>query len=506
MKPATSPHLPALDGLRGLAVLGVLLFHADKLLVGGYLGVDLFFVLSGFLITSILVAEYEASSKIDLRRFWVRRARRLFPALLSLMPAIAVYAKVFAKPQELAALRQDGLATLAYVANWRSISAQRSYWDLFAAPSPLEHTWSLAIEEQFYVLWPLIVLGVFRLSKGRPRALFVVSVALAALSAAAMVWLYDPQNTSRAYLGTDSRGGSILVGAALASVLSPSRPFHDLRAVRWLDGAGLVASIGLGVAWSRLEGQSPFLYHGGFLLTELAVLVLVACAVQDRRSLVARALAFPPFVWAGLVSYGIYLWHWPIFAVLNAARVHTTGWRLTLLRFGVTLAVAFVSYHLLEQPIRKRGVALPWLVVPGAVLAALLCIVVSTRARAEALPEDLRHLPAAGAVRSSTMRVLVVGDSVAIALGGRLHDVQSREDAVVAERGVGDCSILEGLLPTRSLTNQPHSGGNCGEKWATDVAAPGCADSTSEGITSASSNVLRRFSNPSASSERAIST
>ena len=470
LKPsATIPHLPALDGLRGLAVLGVLLFHANKLLIGGYLGVDLFFVLSGYLITSILIAEYGASAKLDLSRFWVRRARRLFPALLSLMPAIALYARFIAKPEELSGLRRDGLATLAYVANWRAIFAQRSYWDLFAAPSPLEHTWSLAIEEQFYVLWPLIVLGVFRVTKGNRRALLVVCVALAALSAAAMLWLYDPANTSRAYLGTDTRGASILLGAALATVLSPSRPLEDLRLVRVLDVLGLAASVGLAVAWLRLEGQSPFLYHGGFWLTELAVLVLIACAVQDRRSLVARVLAFPPFVWAGLISYGMYLWHWPIFAVLSEERVHWTGWRLTLLRFAVTLAVAFVSYHVLEQPIRKRGVARPWLVVPSAITAALLCIVLSTRAR-WAPPEDLRGLPSADSVRASTVRVLVVGDSVAEALGRRLHAVQAHEDAVVAERGVGDCSILEGVVPTRSLTDVPHSGGNCGAKWASDVA------------------------------------
>src|SRR5262249_46993653 len=147
-------HLPALDGLRGAAVIGVLFFHDDRLR-GGYLGVDLFFVLSGFLITSLLVAEQRAAGRIDLRAFWVRRARRLFPAVLALMPAVALYAALLAAPSELATIRADALATLGYAANWRSIFAGKSYWDLFNAPSPLEHTWSLAIEEQFYVAWPL---------------------------------------------------------------------------------------------------------------------------------------------------------------------------------------------------------------------------------------------------------------------------------------------------------------------------------------------------------------
>jgi len=154
---ARLPHVPALDGLRGVALLGVLFFHANGALAGGYLGVDLFFVLSGFLITSVLLSEHQETGRIVLWTFWQRRARRLFPALLSLMPFIAIYGRFFAAPSELTRLRGDALATLAYVANWRAILSEKSYWDLFAQPSPLEHTWSLSIEEQFYVVWPLAV-------------------------------------------------------------------------------------------------------------------------------------------------------------------------------------------------------------------------------------------------------------------------------------------------------------------------------------------------------------
>ena len=162
-------HVPGLDGLRGLAVIGVLLFHSNQLLRGGYLGVDLFFVLSGFLITSILIEEHKRAGTINLKAFWIRRARRLLPALLALMPTVALYARTLAKPSELPSLRGDALATLAYVANWRAIFVKRSYWEMFAAPSPLEHTWSLAIEEQFYVVWPLVVVGLLLWGRGGGR-------------------------------------------------------------------------------------------------------------------------------------------------------------------------------------------------------------------------------------------------------------------------------------------------------------------------------------------------
>ncbi|HEX7604313.1 MAG TPA: acyltransferase, partial [Polyangiaceae bacterium] len=372
-------HLPALDGLRGLAVLGVVLFHSGGMLKGGYLGVDLFFVLSGFLITSILLAEHRRSGRIALGAFWVRRARRLFPALLALMPAIAVYARVFAQPDELAGLRGDALATLGYVANWRAVFSNKSYWELFAAPSPLEHTWSLAIEEQFYVVWPLLVFGVLVVLRWSSRALLVMTAILTALSVAAMLLFYSPDSTTRAYFGTDTRAAAILVGAALAMIMGPDPKLGD-RARRWLDPLGVVALVGLGVAWARLDGQDPFLYRAGFWLSELACLVLIACAVAPG-SLVARALSVRPLTYAGSISYGIYLWHWPIDCVLVPERVHVGPLPLLALRLGATLAISMVSYRWLEQPIRTRGLPFgkPLVVVPASFALAALVVVVGTR-------------------------------------------------------------------------------------------------------------------------------
>lgn len=483
----TIAHLPALDGLRGAAVIGVLFFHDDRLR-GGYLGVDLFFVLSGFLITSLLLAEHRASGRIDLKAFWLRRARRLFPAVLALVPAVALYSWIFAKPAELGRIRGDGIATLAYFANWRTIFAGKSYWDLFSAPSPFEHTWSLCIEEQFYVVWPLLTFLVLRRAKSSPRALLAVSVTLALASGAAMWLLFDPDRSSRAYMGTDTRGASILVGAALACLLSGRAPIQGKSKLLALDAVGLAALIGLGVAWTTIDGQSRFLYRGGFWLTEAAVLVLIVCAVQDRESLVARVFSVAPLRWMGLVSYGVYLWHWPLYVLLTKQRLGVEGWGLTALRLAATLAIALISYRFLEQPIRKRGITFgpPLLVVPSAAAASVATLLLATRAIPQPgapaiageplLPlfgqynDKIRDLPAKEITPEGTLRVLVVGDSVAVALGDRLRYMQDTGRAKVAVRAVGDCNILDEQHPTKSLNNRRHDGGDCDSKWASDVA------------------------------------
>jgi peptidoglycan/LPS O-acetylase OafA/YrhL len=438
-------HLPALDGLRGLALLGVLLFHAGGALRGGYLGVDLFFVLSGYLITSLLLAEHAASGRIALGPFWIRRARRLFPALLSLMPAVALYARFFARPAELAGLRADALATLGYVANWRAVFAQRSYWQLFAAPSPLEHTWSLSIEEQFYVAWPLVVVAVLRWRT--KRALLALSLGLAALSMAAMVALFDPEKTSRVYRGTAPRAAGILLGAALACVVAPGATFSP-RAVRWLDGLGVVSLAGLSVAWLRLPGSSRFLYHGGFWLTELGALSLIVCAVCGRTSLVARALSVRPLTLLGTLSYGVYLWHWPVNVFVTSQRVHARGVWLHALQLGISFAIALVSYRFLERPIRTRGLPLgrPWVTVPAAVVLSVVLVVRGTVARAAAPGAGEAGLPegAGGfdpAAEPPRFRVMLLGDSTANSLGWGLRGV--RQPGLAVELlGQDGCTML----------------------------------------------------------------
>jgi len=448
-------HVPALDGLRGVALLGVVLFHANGALPGGYLGVDLFFVLSGFLITSILLAEHAATGRIALSDFWIRRARRLFPALLSLMPAIALYGRFFAKPEELSGLRGDALATLGYVANWRTILSHKSYWELFAAPSLLEHTWSLSIEEQFYVVWPLLVAVLLR--SGGPRRILALAVALGALSMAATALLWDPAHVSRVYLGTDTRAAALLAGASLATILSRGAPLST-RAVRALDASAAVSAAGLGVAWCTLRGESPFLYRGGFWLTEAAALVLVACAVLGENSVVARVLSVRPLTVVGTLSYGLYLWHWPVDVLLSEARVHTHGLPLHALQLAVTFAIATASYHFLERPIRTHGLPFGRAVVmlPTAVAIAVLLVVRATYARPLA-PPTASTAPVEDAV-PTTFRVLVLGDSTANSLGWGLRGVR-RPGVSVELHGKDGCTMLADTCG--------------GSEWATDERALG---------------------------------
>ncbi len=438
------PHLYALDGLRGLALLGVLLFHADGALPGGYLGVDLFFVLSGYLITSLLLREFSDTGRIDLYGFWVRRCRRLFPALLSLMPMIAIYGRFFARAEDLQALRNEALASLAYVANWHAIFSDRSYWQLFAAPSPLEHTWSLAIEEQFYVVWPL--LAAFLLKRGGARAMLVLSLLLSVVSVGAMLLLFSPAATSRVYLGTDTRMVAVLLGSTLATLLPPGTSWSAAR-VKRLDIAGVVAACGLAVAWLRLRGTDTFLYRGGLWLTELAVLVLIACAVMGRQSLVARALSLRPLRLLGTISYGVYLWHWPVNVLFSAERLHLHGLPLQALRFAVTFAIAGISYRFLERPIRRHGV--PFIrahfALPAAVTVAVLLIVHSTDARAgEAADARVRSRLLASselAPHLARYRVVVFGDSTANSIGWGLRAL--REPGLQVELlGKDGCNMV----------------------------------------------------------------
>jgi peptidoglycan/LPS O-acetylase OafA/YrhL len=357
--------VPALDGIRAVAVVGVLAFHGGvSWATGGFLGVDAFFVLSGYLITALLLAEWTRSGgRIDLAAFWGRRARRLLPALLLVVTAVAVGARALLPPEEVRLLRGDGIAALLYVANWRMIFRGGDYFSDTAAPSPLEHTWSLGIEEQFYLVWPLVLaLVLFRRSAARTSvrtrlwALVAVCCVGAAASTAALATTYSAADPGRAYYGTDTRGAAILVGAALAALLA-LRPPGPVRAGWRRVGLGALAAVGAaGFAWAatHLSGTDEVLYHGGMAATALAVVAVIAHVALVPSGWSARLLSLPPLPQLGRISYGVYLWHWPVFIAANADRTGIEGLTLFAVRCVLTVGIATVSYVLVERPVQLR--------------------------------------------------------------------------------------------------------------------------------------------------------
>jgi peptidoglycan/LPS O-acetylase OafA/YrhL len=349
---ANAPHIsyrPGLDGLRAIAVAAVFLYHARiDWLPGGFLGVDLFFVLSGYLITSLLLVEWEARNRIDLRRFWLRRARRLLPALVVVVLASLILASIFAR-QDLAHTRSDVLGSLFYYANWHEIVANRSYFNVMGNPSLLGHTWSLGIEEQFYLVWPLLLVPCLVLV-GRKRLPMIVIAGIAA--SAALMWiLYTPgADPSRVYYGTDTRAFLLLMGILLALVWPWIERLR--RGLPLLELLGISALVGSVLLFLNMQDFNPTLYQGGDLAAAFCFVVLVA-AVAHPRTGIGHALGVAPLRWIGERSYGIYLWHLPIILLVAGVNVRSSP-TVVLAGAAVVIAAAALSYRYVEQPIRTR--------------------------------------------------------------------------------------------------------------------------------------------------------
>ncbi|MFN8037749.1 MAG: acyltransferase family protein [Acidimicrobiales bacterium] len=374
------PYIAAFDGLRGLAVAAVLLFHAGATwMPGGFLGVSTFFTLSGFLITSLLLAERAATGRVALGRFWSRRVRRLLPAAAATVVLVAVAGRFLLDPAQVDRLRGDLTATVLYVANWRFLFAGDSYADLFAAPSPVLHFWSLAIEEQFYLLYPLLVWGVFRLA-GWSRSVFSSILAALAVASIALPFVV-PMSPDRIYYGTDTRAAELLLGALLAVVVRTPAVRDRLVTSRTIERVvGLVGTAALAacvVCWVVIDQRSDGLYQGGFALyASLTCAVLLAAVMPAAVSPVALLLSLPPLRLLGIISYGVYLYHWPVFLVISAERTGWSFWPLLAVRLAVTIGLAVLSYALLEHPIRSgRRLSTHGTLVAVPAVAALLLLV-----------------------------------------------------------------------------------------------------------------------------------
>jgi peptidoglycan/LPS O-acetylase OafA/YrhL len=347
------PYLPALDGLRAVSVLAVVAYHADvKSLPGGFLGVEIFFVLSGYLITSLLLAEEHVSGSIGLVNFWQRRARRLLPALAVMLAAVSAGALLFWQ-DAVDQLRGDLIAAMLYVSNWWQIVEQRSYFESTGRPPMLQHLWSLAVEEQFYVFFPILLLVALR--RARRGVVAVGLVVLGLMSAWWMAILFEPYtDPSRVYYGTDTRLSGLLLGSALAFVVVPGAGRHVTAAgARARDLIGWIGLATLAWAFVSINEFDPFVYRGGFVLVDVATLAVVV-AIARTESGFGRFLGVAPLEWIGRRSYAIYLWHWPIVVVTRPGLdIDLYGLPLLALRVGLTLVLAELSYRFVEQPIRK---------------------------------------------------------------------------------------------------------------------------------------------------------
>ncbi len=338
------PYLPALDGLRAIALVAVLAFHAGFTWIrGGYLPLTSFFVLSGFLITSLLLLERGRSGRIALATFWGRRARRLVPAAIVALGLVALYTAAVGR--SVAGLRGDVFACLGWVANWRFIFVGRSYEDLFGDPSPVQHFWSLAVEEQFYIVLPPLAVGLLFLGRGRRWLLAVVTTLLVAASTITMAWLHDPgEPPLRAYFGTDTRAAELLVGVLLALVLIGPNGLRRLTGVtKWIVHVAGTAALAVTVTlWFTTREYDDRLSEGGLLGIALLAAVVVASATQPG-SPVARVLSLWPLAALGRISYGVYLFHWPLFLWMNEDRTGLEGGPLFALRMAVTVGLATAS-------------------------------------------------------------------------------------------------------------------------------------------------------------------
>jgi peptidoglycan/LPS O-acetylase OafA/YrhL len=349
-------------------------------------------------------------------------------------------------------LRWDGIAGLFYVANWRFVASHQSYFELFSAASPFRHLWSLAIEEQFYLIWPLVTAACLTLGRGRLRWLAWTAGLGTIASTVAMAGLFNADDPSRAYYGTDTHAHPILIGTLLAIILI-DLPAATARRKRSLDVAGIVALAGLLAAFAYAHSTSPRLYRGGSLVFALTAAALITSIMRSPSGVVARVLAFRPFVLIGMISYGIYLWHWPVIVYTTEARVGVSGIGLDAIRIGITLAASTASFLLVERPIRRGlGGRARWIAAPAGIAAGVIALLIGTTG-ATAAPNYFASGPTTAtssttlgpAVPGNPTRAVLVGDSVGASLGPGLEGAMAARGIPFATAAQPGCSVLRGV-------------------------------------------------------------
>ena len=477
-------YLPGLDGLRAVAIIGVLLYHAGiDWMPGGFLGVDVFFVISGFLITSLILEEYDRSGRVNFTKFYLGRARRLLPAVAVLLIAVGL-AVLIVYQDALSAFREDALATVFYVNNWWYIFVDQSYFESVGRPPLLKHLWSLSVEEQFYLIWPAFALLLMR-SGGRP---LVRRLALV-LAIASTVWMAvlsirngypvdaDP---SRAYFGTDSHSMGLLVGAALATMWRPGRLSTQVPRGAQLIITGIgVTSLAAVIGFYLFVGEfTPWLYRGGFLALAFFTTALIA-AVTHPASFLGPALGTGVLRYIGRRSYGIYLWHWPIFMVTRPGIDVEWSEPVTfVVRIALTLVIAELSYRLVEMPIRRGVLGRAWSAVRSGGALGMRAI----------------------GTLIATGIVTVVGAAVAIALIMNPGDGRDAIPPDVAEAmGIADGGPLELAIDEESSDAQDDAAANATAGISTESGTdPGITndDSTDSGEPVLSDEEIRAANGP----------
>ena len=410
-------HQPALDGLRAVAVALVVAYHLGYSgVAGGYIGVEVFFVLSGWLVCALLVNEHQRTGIIGITSFWLRRARRLLPALVTVVAGTLAVASI-SRPDQLAALRSHAVAALAYHLNWRLILDEQSYFQAANGPSALEHLWSLSIEEQFYLVFP--VLCAFVLTRWSRKAAVAVVLLAAALATVLRFALYTPGvDPSRVYFGTDTRAAGLLLGVALGLFWTPNR-LRPHTAPRFTAALDAVAAVGAGLlAWYAfgLDANRPVALLGGFTAAQLGTLALIAVSVYPAPTRTARLLSLSPLRWVGQRSYGIYLIHWPVIVFVSSAPGEQPESPVVVAaQVALVVGLAALMHRVIEHPVRARGLgdagrdAWSWLGarVRGRPLATAALLVVAALAFATTLSVSREVVTAAPPAPSQPESVVI---------------------------------------------------------------------------------------------------